>query len=257
MAAILIGVPHAYSLHASAANAVTYSLKYVPKDNVWRFQDNTSVFDDNAYSRELYYLQFVLKEGDLIVVYNDCSDSVPSLDLGTTHLSNLTVTNMASFVVIYSGDIDDCYLLGGASCAINANIANAYIYDTVLCNFNKNVGELNLYARENLTSTIGSIGTVNHVLATYQDTGKALFSLYNFPAGSFALENGTLTTDKSKYSITPNAVVKPTITAENFDYVRYANDYPDVKAAFGLNAAALYKHYTNYGIKEKELPTPK
>ena len=202
VAAILVGAPRLYSLRASAASAVTYAVKYVPGYGEWRFQENTSTFDDSAYHRELYYLYASLKDGDLVVVYND-SASVPSLDLGTARLSNLTVTSSESFIIIYCGSIDDCYLLGGASCAINADVTNAYVYDTVLCNFNKNVKELNLYPQDAVTSTIGCAGIVDHVYAVSRSTDKALYSLYNFQAGSFLLQSGTLTTDKSKYSVTP------------------------------------------------------
>ena len=43
------------------------------------------------------------------------------------------------------------------------------------------------------------------------------------------------------------------ITADNFDHVRYANDYPDLKNAFGYDANALYSHYVNYGAAEKRV----
>ncbi len=247
VAAILIGVPRVCSLEASADGPVTYSVKYVPASNAWRYQSNTSTFDDKGYHRELYYLYQELKEGDLVVVYND-SPSVPTLDLGNTHLSNLTVTRCASFTIILSGDIDDCYLLDEAFCTINGNVTNAYVYDNVVCNFNKNVKELNLYPAGNMTSSIGTVGTVDHVYAVPRNTQKALYSLYAFQSGAFAMKDGVLLTDKSKYSSSPVAMA--TVTKANFDYVRYANDYPDVKAAFGLNADALYRHYTTFGVKE-------
>lgn len=248
VAAILIGLPGIYSLQASADGAVTYAVKYVPGSGEWRYQSNTSSFNDSASHRELYYLRQELKEGDLVVVYNDTAN-VPALDLGSTRLGNLTVTSSSSVVVIYCGDITDCYLLDGASCSINANIANAYVYDTVLCNFNKNVNELNVYPLDDMTSTIGCIGTVNHLYAASRTTGKAFYSLYDFQAGSLSIKDGVLTTAQTRYSTSDGTVSKP-LSKENFDYVRYANDYPDVKAAFGLNAAALYKHYVTFGIKE-------
>ena len=37
---------------------------------------------------------------------------------------------------------------------------------------------------------------------------------------------------------------------EGFDAVKYANAYPDLKAAFGTNAGALWNHYVNYGVYE-------
>lgn len=249
--ALLAGISGAYSLHASAAGAVTYAVKYVPDRREWRFQANTSQFDDNAYHQEISILPIFLKSGDLVVVYND-SDSVPALNLGTTALSNLTVTRMKSFVVIYSGNITDCYLLAGASCSINANIANAYVYNDVLCNFNKDVNELTVYEGDQEKATLGSVGTVGHLFVSSLSTGQAISSLYNFRAGAFSMNKGVLTSDAANYTVTPSVATK-TITAKNFDYVRYANDNPDLKAAFGYDAAALYKHYTTLGIQEKRL----
>lgn len=40
------------------------------------------------------------------------------------------------------------------------------------------------------------------------------------------------------------------VTAEEFDYVRYAEEYPDLAAAFGQDGAALYNHYITTGIAE-------
>lgn len=42
--------------------------------------------------------------------------------------------------------------------------------------------------------------------------------------------------------------------AEEFDPVYYGTVYPDVAAAFGTDAEALYNHYITYGQKEGRLP---
>ncbi|MBR0091062.1 MAG: SGNH/GDSL hydrolase family protein [Lachnospiraceae bacterium] len=47
-----------------------------------------------------------------------------------------------------------------------------------------------------------------------------------------------------------DAPVFTEIVQGNFDSARYAKDYPDLQAAFGNNAAALWNHYLHYGIKE-------
>lgn len=247
IAALLAVLPGPCSLRAYASEAVTYAVKYIPADEEWRYQAYTSAFNDNGPHRELYYLYQVLKDGDLVVVYND-SDSAPALDLGSAHLSNLTVTSLNSLAIISCGDIDDCYLLGGAYCAINADITRAHAYDTVRCNFNKNVKELNLYPSGDLASNINCLGTVERLYASSRTTGDVIYSLYTFQAGALTLEDGTLTTPADKYSKAPASTVK--ISKANFDYVRYADDNPDVKEAFGLDASALYRHYTTYGIKE-------
>ncbi|MBO5621444.1 MAG: hypothetical protein J5959_07420, partial [Butyrivibrio sp.] len=43
------------------------------------------------------------------------------------------------------------------------------------------------------------------------------------------------------------------ITLSNFDYVHYADNYPDLKAAYGYDAKALYSHYKNLGRAEGRL----
>lgn len=246
--AILISVPGFCALEVSAEGPVTYAVKYIPSCKDWRVQVGTSTFDDKAGHWESYYLSQNLKDGDVVVVYND-SSSVPALKLGSKRLSNLTVTKSSSFTVIYSGDIDSCYLLDGASCSINSNVTNAYVYDNVLCNFNKDVKELNLYPLDNITSSVGCIGNLAHLYAESRSTGKAIYSLYDFQPGTLSFKDGKLATDKSKYSLSPS-IVTTTVTQENFDYIRYATDYPDVRAALGLNATALYNHYITYGVKE-------
>lgn len=42
---------------------------------------------------------------------------------------------------------------------------------------------------------------------------------------------------------------------ETFDYETYADTYPDLKAAFGYDAAALYNHYISYGKAEGRVAT--
>ena len=53
------------------------------------------------------------------------------------------------------------------------------------------------------------------------------------------------------YSIDGSAAsAESSISASNFDYTRYANDYADLKAAFGMNKDLLWSHYVNFGQKE-------
>ena len=47
-----------------------------------------------------------------------------------------------------------------------------------------------------------------------------------------------------------NVSASEQITKDNFDYVRYADDYQDLKDAFGYDAKALYDHYLNNGRAE-------
>lgn len=42
-------------------------------------------------------------------------------------------------------------------------------------------------------------------------------------------------------------------TIGEFDYVAYADKYPDLKGMFGYDKNALYEHYINYGINERRI----
>lgn len=71
---------------------------------------------------------------------------------------------------------------------------------------------------------------------------------------------GTLT-DKQKEAITENAEKEAEkekealYDYEAFDWIDYANRYPDLKKAFGYNKEALYAHYIKYGIAEGRVAT--
>lgn len=245
--AMLVLVPEAGAMKTSAAEPVTYAVKYVEGNQDWRYQVG-STFDEGKYHRELYYLRQELKEGDKVVVYND-STSTKDLDLGQTHLNNLTVTANKAFAVIYSGDVDECYVLGGASCSVNANVKKAEVYFNAVCNFNKDVKELIVYyGGSKPEATVGCVGTVGHLRGTGMDGNGAYWNMYAFKAGTLNIQSGELKTAEWNFSRTPvQSVPDVVITAANFDYVRYANDYPDVKSAFGLDAAKLYNHYATRG----------
>ncbi|MBD5467422.1 MAG: CAP domain-containing protein [Lachnospiraceae bacterium] len=84
-----------------------------------------------------------------------------------------------------------------------------------------------------------------------------------------ALQNHYLTSGKSEGRF-PNALAAYAATVANvtnatnvtnaangqyeFDPVFYAQTYPDVAAAFGMDAEALYNHYITCGINEGRLP---
>lgn len=200
-------LPESSCMKAAAEEPVTYAVKYLENEEgsgEWRYQSGASTFDDSAFHRELYYLRESIKDGDLVVVYNGSATSPDPLDLGTVRLQNLTVVQTASFTSIKSGDIEDCYILAGNSCAINSNVTNAHVYGTTLCNFNYNVQELNVYALgEDPTATVGCSGTVHHYLARTEALDRTFSDLYDFQANSFLIRDGILQVPESQYSHTP------------------------------------------------------
>lgn len=202
-------LPGAGCLRAAAEEPVTYAVKYIEEKQEWRYLPDTSTFDDEAYHRELYYMYESMKDGDIVVVYNE-SPGVPQLNLGTVHLSNLTVTPCSSFTIIFSGDVDECHILKGAYCSINANVTNAHVYETATCNFNKDVQELRIHSDDEITATVGCDGTVGHLYAPSDSLPKTFYDLYDFKKGSLNIQNGSLQTSPDKFSSSPSQTPAPT-----------------------------------------------
>lgn len=98
------------------------------------------------------------------------------------------------------------------------------------------------YYAQNNPDVVAAFGTdANLLYQHYVTFGKA--------EGRLPYAPGTATAAASASS---TAVVMPDGTV--FDPVYYAQNNPDVVAAFGNDANALYNHYVNYGRKEGRLP---
>ncbi len=197
----LVLLPKASVLPAKAAEPVTYAVKYVSDELGWRFQANTSVFDSSNNGREMYYLMQDIKDGDLVVIYND-SDNASDLNLGNVHLSNVTYVQGCHFTIVFAGGVDDCYVLGGSSGTMNCDVKNAYVYDTVTFNFNNNVDNLYLYAADKFNSNLGVSGTVGHLTASTlpgQEPYRVAFDYYDFPAGALYFKDGAFQPTASGY----------------------------------------------------------
>ena len=106
-AAMLTLLPNVNMLKADAAEAVTYAVKYMPNVGKWCYQEKTSTFDEKVPYIEVDSLRKLIKDGDLVVVYND-SDDAKSLDLGKVNLSNLTYAQNTKWSMVYAGSVKDC-----------------------------------------------------------------------------------------------------------------------------------------------------
>lgn len=197
VAAILFMLPGS-TLTASAEEGTTYCVKYSDEDKEWRYQPG-SQFDDNLGSGSFDLLLPLIKNGDLLVVFNE-SANAGELDLGDLHLNNLTVVNTGSFTIIKAKAIDNCYVLAGTSTSINAEVTNAIVYDSVLCNFGGNVKELTLHANDEVFSTIGCSGKVGHFYAPSATLPRTFYNCYSFTENTFYLENGNLLTAYADYT---------------------------------------------------------
>lgn len=190
MAALLLALlPGSSLLTAHAAEAKTYSVKFIGGSiNDWRYVEGNK-FEDDAYHRELYYLNQELKDGDTVVVYGGDTDPTRELHLTAVRLENLTVAQNTT-AIIFTGGVKDCYILGGAFAAINGDVTNAYLYDSVTCTFNNNVLDMVLTFADTRSSNISCAGTVG-CFRTDSTNGAAGAIFYDIPANCMSMVDGT------------------------------------------------------------------
>lgn len=200
-AAMVLLIPNAAALKASAATPTTFYLKYDTDQGQWRMQVGEWI--DEYEGRETYYLNEgseKAKDGDIVVVLaNEEQEAGSGSVTVNAHLSNLTVNR--SSVVISTNGIDSCYVFGDSYAAITGNVSNAYVYDNAKCTFNSDVTNLRLIAsQENDVDTDVSVaGTVAY--ASVSNPGGVIREFYNFAKGTFYYDNASgLMTDPSNYS---------------------------------------------------------
>lgn len=230
--AVLVLLPETNASTVHADEPVTYSVKYVSDELGWRFLKNSNDFS-SGNGNNIYYLTQDIKDGDLVVVYNDIGTSTP-LDLGNVKLSNLTYANNAKWSMVYAGSVQDCYVLGGSTGTVNCDVKNAYVYDTVVFNFNGNVEELNITSGDNVQSNVGCGGTVGHLYVYSTTLDRALFNYYDFAAGALLFDGGvfkpqgTFTTPEEHAANIANISANTTTAASSGTTAASSNDYDDV-----------------------------
>ena len=197
-------------LRVSAAEPVTYSLKYVEDKDEWRY--HVGAWDDNnAGHRELYYLKQSIKDGDILVI--EGGEHNLNLEVPVS-LNNITF-NHSHLAVITAKSVENVYVLRDSVGVVNGDVTNAHVYDNAVANFNNNVTNLYITKERSGEQTIAVVGTVDYVRTG--DAEKVYNEFYNFQANSFRQEEGILKTDASKYStvpalVQPVAPVAPTVT---------------------------------------------
>lgn len=203
-----------------ADEPVTYTVKYVSDEIGWRYQKDSSELASGIGSN-IYYLTQEIKDGDIVVIYNNIGTNTP-LDLGNVHLSNLTFVQGTKPSVVSAGSIKDCYVLAGTTGAVNSDVENAYVYDYAIFNFNGNVGELTINSNDYVQSRIGTEGTVDHLYAYSSTLSRVLMDYYDFSAGSLYLKDGVFSPRGSYRTAEEHAAdptTKGTSSSDEYDDV--------------------------------------
>lgn len=232
VAALAALLPGANALKVSAATPTTYYIKYNTDKHDWRVQ--VGAWSDEAEGKETYYLNNgddAVKDGDVVVILDNKEHATGNIELKiNAHLSNLTINR--AHAVVFTGGVDECYVLGDSYTGINGDITNAYVYDGASCTFNNNV--TNLYLRADKINEVRMNVTVGGTVA-YASTankGGIIREYYNFTAGSFVYDDTSgLKTDSSKYSTTgvaPAAAPAEAETATQPQTATASDEYDDV-----------------------------
>lgn len=206
------------SIVASAANN-TYILRYDGKD--WNYKEGASWNDNSDDAKNLYYLEQIIKDGDLVVV--EGPGTALSLNV---HLSNLTFINGAQAIVTANG-IDNVYILAGCSGAVNGDITNAYVYGDGAVTFNNNISNLEIIGETVLNADVNvDGGTVGHLVG--RDNDGVYYDYYAFAKGKLLIEDGNVKTDEEFYSKTPVAVQSAPQSAQSTAGQTNSSEYDDV-----------------------------
>lgn len=229
VAAICVLLPNSNLLTASAAEPVTYCVKYLANDGQWRYMEGSS-WTEGGYHRELYYLYEAIKDGDSIVIDGANPGFVLEVPV---RLKNVTLLHGAAAVVTASS-IDECYILRDSVGAINGNVTTAYVYDNGTCTFNNNVGTLTILNDSFLVNdtllhgTVTVNGTVDHLIG--KDNIQLHYEHYNFAAGKLVITNGDVKTDAAYYSNTPSGTssTQTTTTQSTPSSTDSGDEYDDV-----------------------------
>lgn len=194
---------------------ITYYLKYLEDMKEWRYQQLTA-WDVNDNHGSLDHVLAYIKDGDTIVINGE--ESI-NLEL-EVHLKNLTILN-ANTVIVSANGIDEVYQHDGV-CVLNTDVKDAYIYDKSVCNFNKNVTNLNIIGTDDINAQIGVEGTADHVKG--YDNYRVYYEYYNFAKNTVRIINGSMHTDAAHYSTTPSS----TSSAGSSSSSSTSGDYDDV-----------------------------
>ena len=189
------------TMTVSADEPTTFVIGFDVDYDDWRFQYGSSWVEDGE-SRELYYLEQEIKDGDIVVVNSDGDDTL-DLKLPVT-LSNLSIAQ-CGFICIGANRINQCYVLDGSSASISGYVDHAYVYNYSVGNFNGDVGTLEIFSdEEDINATVGVGGSCGHLYAT-DKYGNVIYNLYSFSGNTLYMREGVLESPEWSYSQTPGA----------------------------------------------------
>lgn len=180
----------------TARKPVTYIVKYIPGAKDWRYLSGTNTWQGDTNGRELYYLQQSIMDGDVIVV--DGSEASSDLRLTVpVSLSNVTFKGSGGGVITATS-IQEVFVLGNCTGIINGNVAEGYVYDNGIANFNNNVNNLYIVKDRTNQQTISVLGTVD--LMQNLEGQRVTRQFFSFRRGTFYMEKGSLKTAANNYS---------------------------------------------------------
>lgn len=226
IAALLVITPGPGTMTTKAAAPLTYSIGYDTDMNEWRWQI-LPAYDITLESEPISKLDAYVKDGDIIVVYNEGAPEGVTFNV-SARLSNLTIVGTGNGVNLPGASyVDEFFALKGCVTAVNADIKNAHVYDNCIVTFNKNVEDLEIISAPTVYNAVTtSTGTIGHAKSHYE--GNVHYEVYNVAPGKFVSEYTVLKTDPQYYSATPTGTATTTPAAPSTTTSSSSGEYDDV-----------------------------
>ena len=165
----------------------------------------------------------------------------------TATLKYVPQTEQKTYGVVWDDSTDSSHR--PTSVNITVKDKNGNTYNTLLVNADTNwkatVTLYKYYKGIEQTYTIEGQAISNYSCTVSGDTITYKFTGTSTPGSGSGSGSGTGT----------EATPEPTYDFESFDWIDYANAYPDLIKAFGYNKEKLYAHYIHYGLKEGRTAT--
>lgn len=199
--ALIVLIPGAGSITASADDPATFTVKYVASMGEWRVQ-KLAKWDDSRETGGMDYLWRTYQDGDSVVIIGTDGGAV-NLTFDRA-LANLTLYNVGATSLIFAEkDIKEVYVLKGTAVALNGYYENVYVYDDCVCNINQNAKNVYIAGESKMTMNVAANGAVEFCQITnlYGTQTK----MYNIKADSLRVIDGQNETDPQTYSTSPDA----------------------------------------------------
>lgn len=219
--ALLVLLPNANALTASADTPNTFTIFYVEEEGEWCYLDNSSK-DEDDYEDDIEDFYDEVQNGDNVVIFG-YEGQKETFEI-PAYLNSLTVMSCgSSYLIIYTNGVSEVQAGNDAFFSVTGDVQNAYVHNDAKVTFHGHVNMLTIETDDR--ADVSCISTVAHALCI--NGGNVEFDIYNVAADKLRVDNAELETEEQYYSTTPVAPAA-TPAPQTSNSTTASNDYDDV-----------------------------